>query len=281
MASDSIPAERDGSVFTCYGAFDVEYRDASHRYWLHDRDGKRHSAVSVTSVLKIIDKPALLSWAEGCGAEAAVTLERDGALANVPARDAINFVRLYKMGADGKRDSGADRGTIVHNVLEAYGRDGTVPSIDAFPEEIRGYVQGLCRWLLQAKPKALAIEQSVGSLAHRFAGRVDLVAEIDGDRCLCDLKTNPAGRVYDEAHLQAAGYLIALDECNIDVTAAKLVAVGEAGNFVEEPCLADAGDFLSTLDTQRRVGRLRNNRAARQRGIDAQRTAALAEKVAA
>src|ERR1700733_10404659 len=92
-------AERDGSEIQHYDTFDVEYRDASHRYWLH-HDGERTPAVSVTSALNVLDKPALLSWAESCGVEGALILERRGELKDVDPKAAVDIVRINGLGKD-------------------------------------------------------------------------------------------------------------------------------------------------------------------------------------
>jgi hypothetical protein len=264
MIASAAYVERDGSEFTEYDGFAVEYRDASHRYWI-TKDSERKPAVSVTGALKILDKPALLQWAERAGAEGAAELARMGELDGCPPGEVIDRVRLFKLGMDAKRDAGAERGTIVHRVLEAYGRDGTVPNVGDFEPQIRGYVQGLCKWLLKANPEPVAIEQVVGSPTHWYAGRADLVANIGGLTYLCDLKTNPSGRVYDEAHVQAAAYQLALEECGIPTLGAVLVAVGEDGTFEEVPCCADPLDFLSVLDTHRRMGRIKSDGVARRK----------------
>ena len=112
----------------------VEYRDASHRYWVH-YENQRTAAVSVTSALKVLDKPALLSWAEAAGAEGAVRLERAGELRDVDPSEAIRIVRINGMGMDAKRDAGADRGTAVHRVLEFWARENEVPDLADFPEK--------------------------------------------------------------------------------------------------------------------------------------------------
>lgn len=257
--------QRDGSEFQEYAGLTVEYRDASHRYWLHS-DGNRVPAISVTSALKVLDKPALLSWAEAAGASGAAQLAKLGELEGVPADEAINVVRLHKLGMDAKRDAGADRGTAVHNVLEFWAREGTVPDLGDFPAEVRGYVQGLCGWLLATAPKPSSVERFVGSVQHTFAGRMDLRATLDGRDCICDLKTNPRGRVYDEAHLQAAAYRLADVECGSPVPdGIVIVAVGEDGSFEMVEGEAEAGDFLNVLATHRSLSRLRSARTARDR----------------
>lgn len=258
-------SERDGSEFQAYENVAIEYRDASHRYWLHTA-GERIPAISVTSALKILDKPALLKWAEDCGAAGAAQLAELGELRNVPYTEAGNRVRMHKLGMDAKRDQGADRGTAVHSVLEQWAREHTIPDLADFAPEVRGYVQGLCAWLLDARPQPSSVERFVGSVVHCYAGRLDMRAEIDGRDCIVDLKTNPRGRVYDEAHLQARGYAIADVECGSEIPEGiVIVAVGEEGTHEMVECEAEAGDWLSVLGTQRAMSRLKTARAARER----------------
>lgn len=257
--------EREGSEFQQYEHVAIEYRDASHRYWLH-ADGERVSVISVTSALKVLDKPALLSWAESAGAEGAAILAAQGELKDVPPAQAIDIVRTHGLGMDAKRDAGADRGTATHAVLELWVRERRVPNLADFPPERRGYVQGVCAFLLATRPKPSSVERFVGSLKHRYAGRMDLRAEIDGRDCVIDLKTNPKGRVYDEAHLQARGYADADVECGSpEPDGIVIVAVGEDGSFEMVECEAESGDFLNVLNTHRSMSRLKNARAARER----------------
>ncbi len=258
--------ERAGSEFEVYPNVTVEYRDASHRYWLHAK-GQRVSALSVTSVLKVLDKPALLSWAEACGVEGALILERRGELQNVEPRAAVSIVRLNKLGADAKRDAGGDRGTLTHLVSEHWVRSGEAPSLADFAPEHRGYVQAMCGFLLRHQPKASSVERFVGSVEHLYAGRLDMRAVLrDGRDCLVDYKTNTKGRVYDEAHLQTRAYADAELECgNPPLDGIVLVSLGEDGSFEMVECEARSEDWLSVLATYRTMGRLRNARAARER----------------
>lgn len=258
--------ERDGSEFEVYdNGLTVEFREASHRYWLH-HDGERVSAISVTTALRVLDKPALLSWAEACGAEGAAFLAEQGELQGVPPTEAVYRVRMHKLGMEAKRDAGADRGTAVHSVLEMWAREHTVPRLVDFPPEVRGYVKGLCGFLLAADPKPSSMERFVGSIEHTYAGRLDMRAEIDGRDCLVDLKTSPKGRIYEEAHLQARAYAMADVECgNPEPEGIVIVGVGAEGGFEMVECEAEAGDFLNVLRTSRSMYRLRNARQNREK----------------
>jgi len=250
-------AERDGSEFAVYPNLTIEYRDASHRYWLH-ADGERKPTVSVTGALKVLDKPALLSWAERCGAEGAARLAKMGELDNVMPEAAIEFVRMHKLGMDAKRDAGADRGTAAHTVLETWMADGTIPKLGDFEADERGYVKGLSRFLITHEPEPVAIEVIVGSVKHDFAGRLDMIANLGGRRLLIDLKTSPWARIYPEAHMQTCGYSLALPECGIEpVDGILIVAVAADGEFVTSEGFAEDQDFLNILATHRSMGRLR------------------------
>lgn len=264
-------AEREGSEFEVYenAGVAVEYRDASHRYWLHAA-GERTAAVSVTSFLKVLDKPALVAWAERAGAEGALILARAGELDGVHPVNAIDIVRMHKLGADAKRDAGADRGTAVHDTLELWAREQVVPDLADFPGEVRGYVQGLCSWLLDARPKPSSVERFVGSVTYGYAGRLDMRATVDGRDCIIDLKTNPAGRVYDEAHLQARAYAIADVECGSPAPEGiMIVAVGADGSHDCVECEAEPVDVFNVLGTYRSMNRLKSARAAREKRLKA------------
>lgn len=246
--------EREGSEYAHYKGFSVEYRDASHKYWIVTGDA-RSQVTSVTGGLKVLDKPALISWAERQGIEGALRLERAGELEGVPVEEAINLVRLHRVGADAKRDAGADRGTAVHQALRTYCEIGTPPKITDFEPQVRGYVQALCRWLLLMEPTPILVERIVGSPTHGFAGRFDLLAEIDGRLILVDLKTS--NRVYAEHHLQMAGYELALRECGYETDGSVVVCVGENGGFVADRGLATADDYLAVLACHQALRSLR------------------------
>ena len=65
-------------------------------------------------------------------------------------------------------------------------------------------------WAREHTVKPLRVEQMVWSRTHRYAGTLDLLAEVDGRVALVDFKTSKA--IYAEAHLQNAAYQVALAE---------------------------------------------------------------------
>lgn len=269
MTTGTVFIPRDGSEYTDHPTgVKVEFREASHRYWLH-HDADRIAVPSVTGVLKVLSRDALIPWAEARGIQGAVKAVALGEIdpsSDESAANAVSIVRTLGLGADAARDEGAGRGTALHGALELYVTKGEVPAFDAFPAQHRGYVQALCRWLISARPEPSAVEVCVGSIEHEFAGRLDLRATIDGEDLVVDLKTNAAGRVYDEPHLQCAAYMLAHVECGAaHPDGGLIVALGEDGNYDARRCEATAQDFLDVLGAHHAIGRLRKSRQARER----------------
>jgi hypothetical protein len=218
-----------------------------------------------------LDKPALLQWAEECGALGAWEAFHRGYVdgTQIPA-EWLHAVRANSLGMEAKREAGADRGTAVHRVLEFWAREQTIPNLADFDASVSGYVQGLCAWLLAANPQPTSIERCVGSREHRYAGRMDLRATIDKRDTIIDLKTSKAGRAYPEAHIQAMAYSLADVECGSPVPQEILiVAVGEDGGFEQVTCEAEAGDWLNVLGAYRSMARLKSARSARDKLLKA------------
>lgn len=193
----------------------IAFDDDAHRYMV---DGERFP--NVTTILGVVDKSAaLMAWA--------VRETREG--------------RDYKA----TRDTAATRGTSVHDALEILARDNTPPLLDQFPDEDRGYVQALAKWWIDHRPSPIWVEQLVASTEHRYAGKLDLICEIQGVPHLVDLKTSK--RVYETHHLQLAGYELAYTECGYEPlpTVCAVLRVGDDGEYEFVHSRADAQDWLA------------------------------------
>ncbi len=242
---------------TEYKDFSVEFMPNSHRYAIV-KNGQRRAVPSVTGVLGILEKSALFSWAERMGAEGAVRLEREGKLSETPVENVAYAMRSYGEGATAKRDEGGDRGTSIHEALADYCETGQVPSLSNWPLEHRGFLKALCQFLLKNDPEPVLVERVVGSAKYKYAGRLDLLAKIKGKRKLIDLKSSSGkARVFREAHVQTAGYELALPECEIELAETPIiVALGEDGSMVEVPSLGTPEMFLSVLGCAREMKEL-------------------------
>jgi hypothetical protein len=170
-------------------------RDARHRYsW---NGGPWYP--SVTTVLQIKDKPALVGWAKretaACAVRNLEVLEK-----MVRSGGPGAAVEWLKRIPDYTRDVAADLGTQVHAMAEALGRGEPV----AVDESLRPYLAAYRRDFLDVfHPRFLAVEAMVCSERYEYGGTADAFVEIAGEIWLLDYKTG-AG-VYPDSALQLAG----------------------------------------------------------------------------
>ena len=171
------------------------FRDARHRYsW---NGGPLYP--SVTTILGIKDKPALVGWAKRETAACAVrnldVLSRMVAHGGAPA--AVNWLKTIP---DFQRDLSADLGTAVHTAAESIAL-GLPLEID---DAVRPFVAAYRRDFLELfHPTFLAVEPMVCSLRYEYGGTADAFVEIDGETWLIDYKSGSG--VYPDTALQLAG----------------------------------------------------------------------------
>lgn len=159
-------------------------------------DNKR--VPGVTTVLSVLDKPALLGWAARTAADAAVE-----ACANGLPPDAAKEAGRKAVFA--RRDKAADLGTRAHAMVEAYFAGEEIVATLTDPDDAKVYA---C-----AKRAIDHIEKTctrvvLSETAHTspmgFGGTLDLVVERDGKLLIADLKTGKG--VHDEVVPQLAAY---------------------------------------------------------------------------
>lgn len=186
---------------------------------------------SVTQILGVLAKPALPWWGMTVGVDGLLHLKAQGV--EIPWDDpegACKLLTEHKLTVNHVKDAAATRGKSVHDALEAFATEGTVPRPSTFPAEDRGFVQALARALMELAPECEATEVMVGSSEHGFAGRYDLRCRVDGVLARLDLKTGK--RVYDEALLQLAAYELAAVEMGEEPSDRLLVLrLGVDGEF--------------------------------------------------
>ena len=210
------------------------YRDSNHSYyryitpkkgkedeWVGPNDARIPSPSSVGSVLDLDKADRLMRWA-----------------ARHP--DAIGF-----------RDKRAEEGTKIHeDIFEALAKGEGIPSLADVDEDARGRAQGVLAFWRDFEPEAIASEAVVYSETHGFAGRLDLLAEIDGKRVIVDLKTSKY--IGEGMHTQLAGYVLAAEESGYGpIDSALLLKVNEDGSYDTYPCVATFQDFIAALNAYR------------------------------
>lgn len=184
----------------------------------YDIDGE--SFPSVTTILGCLGKPALVTWAANLERtlvmEAASQLYQD--LHGTPRMkpDAFTRTLVSRVGVVKAHQKATDKaceiGSQAHAAIEWAMRKAlgqVTPEPKVRPEAMWAYM-AFDDWAREHKVKPLRVEQTVWSRTHRYAGTLDLLAEIDGRVALVDFKTSKA--IYAEAHLQNAAYQVALSE---------------------------------------------------------------------
>ncbi len=180
------------------------FDEKTHTYYL---DGVKMTGV--TTILGVIAKPALIPWAvKTCADYIMDNCERheDGWL--VSEKDLKEAKSAHRK----KKESAGDVGTLVHDAVENYVKNGEIPEL---PENIMKMFNEFKDWYDEGKYTLIESEKKLYSEKHFYAGTVDLVIEDkDGRRFIADIKTS--GGVYPEYYAQMGGYHIAYDEMGND-----------------------------------------------------------------
>jgi hypothetical protein len=176
---------------------------------------------SVTTILSVIGKPALIAWSAKVEREmvtkVSADLYEDVSKSSPMTRAGWLLTlgnRLGKEKAHTKELAKAgDIGTQVHNLVEWTLKGelmydaGPSPRIE---DKAQWAFMAWQDWRKAVNLKPIAIEQVIWSRTHGYAGTLDLLAEVDGVLTVIDWKTGKA--VYPEAHLQNAAYRQAIRE---------------------------------------------------------------------
>jgi len=219
-------------------------------------DTQRARVESVSTICdRILPKDGLPPWSERAGIHGTIEAVRLGLItAETTDEEAVAIVRANKLGADAERNRAADRGLNVHALLEAYMLEGRPPNPAEHPEHHRPFIRGLVKWLLWADPEPEAVELIVADPERGYAGRLDLIAQINGRLTLVDLKTQENGAIYESAHVQCRLYRDAEERWGEYRPQDALVVVADGhGGFREMPLLADAELSNHALDYYRRI----------------------------
>ena len=166
----------------------VFYPD-SHRYKL---DGAW--VPGVTTIIGVLNKPALPKWSAGEVAEFVADNEEDVAALRRMGRGPM--VAALKGIPWQKRDSAAARGTKFHAFAEQIllGHEVEVP-----PEQV-GLVESALQFMEDYKIEPTMVECVVGSRTHHYAGTADLFAQ----DAIWDWKSGK--RIYASTAFQLAAY---------------------------------------------------------------------------
>lgn len=163
----------------------------------YEWDGE--SYYSVTTILNVLNKPALPNWAAKSVAEF-VTKNYpvvSNLIGNGQNAEAID---LMKGAPWRQRDKAANLGTMVHQVIDSLSH-GTPLFVE---DDVVPYLASFNDWLDHFKPEILVSEGTIFNRQYDYAGTLDIIARIDGLNWLIDIKSGKG--VYPEHALQIAAY---------------------------------------------------------------------------
>ncbi|MBL7052076.1 MAG: hypothetical protein ISS01_03210 [Nanoarchaeota archaeon] len=182
------------------------FDDVRHKY-----EANGESVYGTTSIIGVLDKPALKFWAVNMAME---VLEKElipgVSLDEVQIKSLIDEARRAHMR---RLSKAADIGTMIHGWLESYVK--AVLEKKALPKkpinkEMNNAINSFLQWIKDSKVKFLKSEQKIYSRKYHYAGTFDLEAIVDGKRTIIDFKTSKA--IYPEMLLQTSAYLKAKEE---------------------------------------------------------------------
>ena len=172
------------------------YMSQDHRYWMNGKG----PLPSVTTILRVLDKPALTSWYKRQVAEAAVNRQE---WKQMPVDDAVKWLMSMP---DTARDTAASLGTALHGIVDAAGRSPDGPgAFPVSPEYQKAHDAFIAFVGVSGGSQAIvSSEKAVLNLTEGFAGTFDLLMLLKDELWLLDVKTGKG--VYPDYALQLAAY---------------------------------------------------------------------------
>lgn len=155
---------------------------------------------SVTTILKVLNKPGLVNWANSLGWKR----------------------QSYKKVLEEK----AEHGTYVHELFYEYMfKEGKLFDVSqpGMLDNIKAYLANFKKFLEEYNIKPIWGEKSFTT--NTYGGTVDLLCEIDGKLTILDFKTSK--KFYSSHFIQLGAYIQLLDYNDIHVEQVGIVQVGD------------------------------------------------------
>jgi hypothetical protein len=168
------------------------------RFYVHPTS--RGKVPGVTSVVDMLPKPFLKWWAAKLVAETAV--DNVGSIVTLAMNDRAGAIDYLKRAPDRFTKGAADVGSEAHDLFERLAKGEKIgrlhPDFEPYARHFRDFLD---KW----QPEYLAMEETVWSHAHGYAGSFDAMAIVQGEPVVVDYKTTRSG-VHSSVALQLAAY---------------------------------------------------------------------------
>lgn len=150
---------------------------------------------SVTACISTIEKPALQGWAARTTAQAAWKNRR--ALVDMDEDEAVDLLKNSRFRSG---DRAKNLGSHIHEIAECLAKDVELPVIEP---EAAPFADRFIQFVDDYSVTFEAVEATVFSDTHRYAGTMDALIRIGDSLVIADWKTGGSG-IYPEVALQLA-----------------------------------------------------------------------------
>jgi len=155
----------------------------------------------VTTVLGILNKPALVKWANNLG--------------------------LQGIDSSKYRDEMADIGTLAHQMIVDYFKGEATDTSEYSESQIalaENCLLSFWEWEKGHKIEVIIAESPLVSCEYRYGGTIDCFCKLDGQPTLLDFKTGKA--IYPEMFYQLAAYEQLLAEAGQLIEVTRILRIG-------------------------------------------------------
>jgi len=159
----------------------------------------------VTTVLSILNKPALVKWANNLG--------------------------LQGIDSSKYRDKMADIGTLAHYLILCHLKKEKPDTSEYSPENIdkaENCLLSYLEWTKGHKIEPIIVEKPLVSEKFGYGGTVDCYCKMNGDFCLIDFKTGKG--IYEEYIYHLAAYKQLLIDSGYQVDNVRILRIGRTEN---------------------------------------------------
>jgi len=223
----------------------VVFDKENHTYFLVNGN---KMVPGVTAILGELNKPYLMPWAAKEVYNYMVAHEESVSKC-LKENDIAGYKAICltaKTAYLRKSKQAADSGTVAHDYIEKYINakiEGKlVKTVPKPKDEVAvACIRAFFAWEKANKVNWLASEVVVGSKVHEFGGKLDAVAEIDGEVFLIDFKTSK--QISKDYFLQTAAYALALEEMGVVVDGRIILRIDKEGKGFEEMVVPTPMDF--------------------------------------
>lgn len=201
-----MPDKQEFSLYN--GEVVLTFAEKSHRYKVSDSGSKPEHCPSVTTILNVLAKPALVEWGVKCACnyvEDNLKLLISGDSFSV--QDVFKIVTAARTAHDRVREEAAEVGTNVHDWLSQYWKVIALGPLSQYlpeGEKEKNCITAALDWFSKHEVKPLKIEDAQYSRLLKICGRPDFIGYIDGHLSVLDYKSTKF--IYPEVALQMTAY---------------------------------------------------------------------------